>query len=83
MSGHLGALAGDSSYFSLNEENLNEMIILFFRDLWVKLYVVVRAKNEVGRQALTWAHNLFVMWVLDFLLWVVPKTETQQSNLSL
>ena len=53
MSGHLGALAGDSSYFSLNEENLNEMIILFFRVLWVKLYVVVRAKNEVGGPALT------------------------------
>ena len=25
----------------------------------------------------TWAHNLFVLWVLSFLLWVVPCSETQ------
>ena len=36
----------------------------------------VCAKNEVGGPALTWAHNLFVVWALDFLLWVVPNTET-------
>ena len=36
----------------------------------------VCAKNEVGGPALTWVHNLFVVWALDFLLWVVPNTET-------
>ena len=43
---------------------------------------IVRAKNEVGRPVLTWAHNLFMIWALDFLLWEVPSTKTQQSNLS-
>ena len=27
------------------------------------------------------AHNLLVMWVLDFLLWVVLNAEIQQSDL--
>ena len=43
----------------------------------------VRTKNEVGGPALTWTHNLFVVWALDFLVWVFPNTETQQSNLFL
>ena len=31
----------------------------------------------------SWAHNLFVMWVLDFLLWAVLNLETQQLDLIL
>ena len=42
---------------------------------------IVHAKNEVYGLTLAWAHNLFVMWVLDFLLWVVLNAETQQSDL--
>ena len=42
----------------------------------------MRPKNEVYGPALAWAHNLLVMWVLDFLLWVVLNAETQQSDLS-
>ena len=41
------------------------------------LSIFVRAKNEVNGPALTWAYNLFVVWVLDFLPWVVPNTKTQ------
>ena len=43
---------------------------------------VVRTKNEVNKPTPTWAHNLLVMWVLDFLLWLVLNAETQQSDLS-
>ena len=43
----------------------------------------MHAINEVDGPALTWAHNLFVVWALGFLPWVVPNTETQHSNLSL
>ena len=43
----------------------------------------VGAKNEAVGLGLIWAHNLFVMWVLDFLVWIVPNTETQQGNFSL
>ena len=43
----------------------------------------VRTKNEVDGPTLTWAHNLLVVWVLGFLLWIVPHTETPQSNLTL
>ena len=28
-----------------------------------------------------WAHNLFVLWALDFLQWVVPDSETQMQAL--
>ena len=31
----------------------------------------------------TWAHNQFVIWVLDFLLWVNFSSETQQHNIFL
>ena len=47
------------------------------------IVVVVPAKSEVDGPILTWAHNLLVIWVLDFLLWVVPYTETQWDRLSL
>ena len=42
--------------------------------------VVVCAKRETNGPPLVWAHNLFVMWALDFLPRVVPRTETQQNN---
>ena len=51
--------------------------------IWIVRFISMHAKNEVNGPALTWAHNLFVVWALDFLPWVVPNTETQQSNLSL
>ena len=57
--------------------------IYIYIDKWRLHIICVRAKNEVGGPALTWAHNLFVVWALDFLPWVVPNTETQQSNFSL
>ena len=41
--------------------------------------VDVRAKIEAGGPTLTWAHNLFMIWVLNFLLWVAPYTETQRN----
>ena len=28
-----------------------------------------------------WSHNLFVLWALDFLLWVVPDSKTQMHTL--
>ena len=37
---------------------------------------IVRAQSEVDEPTLIWAHNLFVIWVLDFLLWIVPYTKT-------
>ena len=43
----------------------------------------VHTKNEVDGPTLTWAHNLLVVWVLGFLIWIVPHTETPQSNLTL
>ena len=46
------------------------------------IIIIVRAKNEVDGPVLTQAHNLFVMWALDFLPWVVPNTETQLCNFS-
>ena len=39
------------------------------------------AKSEVDGPTLTWAHNLFTIWALDFLLWAVPYTETQWNCL--
>ena len=42
----------------------------------------LHTKNKVYGLALAWAHNLFVMWVLDFLLWIALNAETQQSDLS-
>ena len=50
---------------------------------WSKIFIFVHTKNEFDRPTLTWAHNLLVVWVLGFLLWVVPNTETPQSNLTL
>ena len=41
-----------------------------------------RAKNEDNGPVLTWAHNLYVVWAMNFLLWVVPNAENQRSNLS-
>ena len=29
------------------------------------------AKREDGGPVLIWAHNLFIMWALDFLLWAI------------
>ena len=43
----------------------------------------VHAKNEASGLVLTWAHNLFVMWALDFLTWVVLSSETQHNTLLL
>ena len=43
--------------------------------------VVVRTQNKTNWLTLPWAHNLFVMWVLDFLLWVIlaqrPSSNSQ------
>ena len=50
---------------------------------WSKIFIFVHTKNEFDGSTLTWAHNLLVVWVLGFLLWVVPNTETPQSNLTL
>ena len=36
----------------------------------------MRAKNKGYGLTLTWVHNLFVMWVLDFLFWVILSLET-------
>ena len=44
---------------------------------------VVATKNEVDGPTLTWVQNLFVVWALGFLPWVVPNAKTQHSNLSL
>ena len=46
-------------------------------NLDVNFMPIVHAKNEVYGLTLAWAYNLFVMWVLDFLLWVVLNAETQ------
>ena len=76
---------------SLNFEGFLSNLIwretLFGKDgfiyIYIYIYIYVRAKNEADGLGLTWAHNLFVMWVLDFLTRVVPNIETQQSNFSL
>ena len=47
------------------------------------LIPTVHAKNEASGLVLTWAHNLFVMWALDFLTWIVLSSETQQNTLLL
>ena len=39
--------------------------------------LIVRAKVGAGGPTLTWAHNLFMIWALNFLLWVVLYTMTQ------
>ena len=44
---------------------------------------IVGIKSEVDGPILSWAYNLLVIWALDFLLWVVPYTETQWDRLSL
>ena len=31
--------------------------------------LLVRTHDETNGLTLLWAHNLFVMWVLDFLPW--------------
>ena len=46
-------------------------------------YPTMRAKSKSYGLTLTWAHNLFVMWVLNFLLWVILNLETQQYNATL
>ena len=41
------------------------------------LIPTVHAKNKAVGPILTWEHNLFVMWALDFLPWVVSNVKTQ------
>ena len=60
-----------------------EALSFFFLFFFWRKNRGVRAKNEADGLGLTWAHNLFVMWALDFLAWVVPNTETQWGNFSL
>jgi len=38
---------------------------------------IVCAKVGAGGPTLTWAHNLFMIWALNFLLWVVLYIKTQ------
>ena len=47
-----------------------------------KTIVLVGAKSEVDGPTLTWAHNLFTIWVLDLLLWVVPYPSKLSCPLS-
>ena len=77
-------LTGDFNEPLLKDDKFGGQAMNVNRALLFKecLNKCVRAKNEVSRPVLTWAHNLFVIWALDFLLWVVPSTETRQSNLS-
>ena len=42
----------------------------------------MHARNETDGLGLTWTHNLFVTWALDFLAWVVPNTKIQRNNFS-
>ena len=51
--------------------------------LFYYVYELVGAKNKGYALILTWAHNLFAMWVLDFLLWAILGLETQQYNATL
>ena len=46
--------------------------------------VCARARPTVSLTSsiYTWAHNLFILWVLSFLLWVVPCSETQLHTLA-
>ena len=41
----------------------------------------VHAKNEFEGLVITWVYNLFVMWALGFLPWIVPSIQTQLHNL--
>ena len=50
---------------------------------FLKYIYIVHVRNEAMEVGPPWAHNLFVRWAKDFLLWVVLGTKTQQTCFSL
>ena len=54
----------------------NLLILLGWKDL-----MLCAPKASSMDRSCFWAHNIFIMWVLDFLLWVIP-TSQRPNNVS-